>query len=75
MINRSNSNTQRVKLNVQNRANNNLLTNSGCYGNLPTCILRLGENGMKKHRLAKKWEPLKIVNLLMDHPVCLKDGN
>ena len=33
------------------------------------CILRLGENGLKKYRLAKKWEQFKIVLLFMDHPV------
>ena len=33
------------------------------------CIFRLGENGLKKDRLAKKWEQFKIVLLFMDHPV------
>ena len=35
------------------------------------CILRLGENGLEKYRLAKKWEQFKIVLLFMDHPVGL----
>ena len=38
---------------------------------LPMFILRLGESGMKKHPLPQKWEPFKIVNLFMDHPVQL----
>ena len=33
------------------------------------CILHLGENGLEKYRLAKKWEQFKIVLLFMDHPV------
>ena len=33
------------------------------------CILRLVENGLKKYRLATKWEQFKIVLLFMDHPV------
>ena len=33
------------------------------------CILRLGENGLEKYRLAKTWEQFKIVLLFMDHPV------
>ena len=33
------------------------------------CIFRLGENGLIKYRLAKKWEQFKIVLLFMDHPV------
>ena len=33
------------------------------------CILRLGENGLKKYRLATEWEQFKIVLLFMDHPV------
>ena len=32
-------------------------------------LLRLGENGLKKYRLAKKWEQFKSVLLFMDHPV------
>ena len=48
---------------------NDALANSCCCGNLPVCILHLGENGLKKYRLAKKWEQFKIVLLFMDHPV------
>ena len=33
------------------------------------CILPLGENGLEKYRLSKKWEQFKIVLLFMDHPV------
>ena len=33
------------------------------------CILHLGENGLEKYRLTKKWEQFKIVLLFMDHPV------
>ena len=33
------------------------------------CILHLGENGLEKYRLAKKWQQFKIVLLFMDHPV------
>ena len=36
---------------------------------LPMFILRLGENGTKKPRLAQKWKPLKAVNLFLDQPV------
>ena len=45
------------------------MTNSCCSDNLPVCILHLGENGLEKYRLAKKWEQFKIVLLFMDHPV------
>ena len=45
------------------------MTNSCCCGNLPVCLLHLGENGFEKYRLAKKWEQFKIVLLFMDHPV------
>ena len=45
------------------------MTNSCCCDNLPVCILHLGENGLEKYRLAKKWEQFKIVLLFMDHPV------
>ena len=48
------------------------MTNSHYYGNLLSllmCILHLRENGMKQHRLAQKYEPCKIGNLFMDHPV------
>ena len=31
--------------------------------NLPMCILPLGENGLEKYRLPKKWEQFKIVLL------------
>ena len=48
------------------------MTNSCCCGNLPVCILHLGENGLEKYRLAKKWEQFKIVLLFMDHPVYLE---
>ena len=48
------------------------MTNSCCCGNLPVCILHLGENGLAKYRLAKKWEQFKIVLLFMDHPVGLE---
>ena len=33
------------------------------------CILPLGENGLEKYHLTKKWEQFKIVLLFMDHPV------
>ena len=33
------------------------------------CILLLGENGLEKYRLSKKWEQFKIVLLFMNHPV------
>ena len=33
------------------------------------CIIPLGENGLEKYRLSKKWEQFKIVLLFMDHPV------
>ena len=33
------------------------------------CILPLGENGLEKYRLSKKWEQFKIVLLFMDHRV------
>ena len=33
------------------------------------CILHLGENGLEKYHLDKKWEQFKIVLLFMDHPV------
>ena len=33
------------------------------------CILHLGENGLEKYHLAKKWEQFKTVLLFMDHPV------
>ena len=36
------------------------------------CILPLGENGLEKYRLSKKWEQFKIVLLFMDHPVLFK---
>ena len=32
-------------------------------------MLHLGENGLEKYRLAKKWEQFKIFILVMDHPV------
>ena len=35
------------------------------------CTLPLGENGLEKYRLSKKWEQFKIVLLFMDHPVCI----
>ena len=38
------------------------------------CILHLGENGLEKYRLAKKWEQFKIVLLFMDHPVTRPAG-
>ena len=38
-------------------------------GGLQVCVLRLDENEMKKHRLAKKWKPFKMVNLFIDRPV------
>ena len=49
------------------------MTNSCCCDNLPVCILHLGENGLEKYGLAKKWEQFKIVLLFMDHPVPLRD--
>ena len=33
------------------------------------CIFPLGENGLEKYRLSKKWEQFEIVLLFMDHPV------
>ena len=53
----------------QTRITNDVMTNSCCSDNLPVCILHLGENGLEKYRLAKKWEQFKIVLLFMDHPV------
>ena len=47
------------------------MTISCCCANLPLCILHLGEIGLEKYRLAKKWEQFKIVLLFMDHPVCI----
>ena len=50
------------------------MTNSCCCDNLPVCILHLGDSGLEKYRLAKKWEQFKIVLLFMDHPVCMVFG-
>ena len=44
------------------------MTNSCRCDNLPV-LLHLGENGLGKYRLAKKWEQFKIVLLFMDNPV------
>ena len=33
------------------------------------CIVPLGENGLEKYRLSRKWDQFKIVLLFMDHPV------
>ena len=52
------------------------MPNLCCCDNLPMCILHLGENGLEKYSLAKKWEQFKIVLLFMDHPVyrCVGTG-